>query len=142
MALFTEQEQEQVRLAIETAEKNTSGEIRVCAEKKCPSADALKRASDYFLKIGMDKTDLKNGVLIYIATEDRKFAIIGDTGINTVVPDNFWDDTKEAMLEKFKAGLLAEGLVTGIKMAGEKLKKFFPCKDDDRNELPDDISYI
>ncbi len=142
MALFTEKEQEQVRQAIEAAEKNTSGEIRVCAEKKCLSENAIERATAYFIKIGMDKTALRNGVLIYIATEDHKFAIIGDVGINNAVPDDFWDSTKEAMLDKFKAGQLAEGLITGIGMAGKKLKEFFPYVDGDQNELSDDISYM
>ncbi|WP_374166740.1 TPM domain-containing protein [Arcticibacter sp. MXS-1] len=141
MALFSEQEQEQVRLAIEAAERNTSGEIRVCAEKNC-KGDPIERATSYFYKVGMDKTTLKNGVLIYIATEDRKFAIIGDSGINELVPDDFWESTKVAMLEKFKSEKLAEGLVTGITMAGEKLKEFFPYLEGDKNELPDEISFM
>ena len=141
MALFTNSEEEQIRKAIEEAEKNTSGEIRISAEKHCKE-DPLDKAANYFLKIGMDKTALRNGVLIYIATEDHKFAIIGDSGINQVVPADFWDSTKEAMLMHFKAGQLVEGIVTGISMAGEKLKQFFPYSDDDKNELSNDISYI
>ncbi len=141
MALFTDTEQEEIRKAIESAEKNTSGEIRISAEKHCKE-DPLDRAANYFHKIGMDKTALRNGVLIYIATEDHKFAIIGDAGINKVIPEGFWDSTKEAMLSHFKAGNLIQGLVTGIKMSGEKLQQYFPCADDDKNELSDDISYI
>lgn len=141
MPLFTDTEQEQIRQAIEAAEKNTSGEIRISAEKHCKE-DPLDRAANYFHKIGMDKTALRNGVLIYIATEDHKFAIIGDSGINKVVPDDFWETTKEAMLKHFKAGNLVGGLVTGINMAGEKLKAFFPYKDDDENEISNDISYM
>ncbi len=141
MASFTEKEQEQIRLAIEAAEKNTSGEIRICAEKNC-KGEAIERALTYFTKVGMDKTALKNGVLIYIATEDHKFAIIGDSGINNVVPDNFWNTTKDAMLEKFREGRLADGIVTGITMAGEKLREYFPYIDGDKNELPDEISFI
>jgi uncharacterized membrane protein len=141
MALFSDTEEEQLRKAIEAAEKNTSGEIRLSAEKHCKE-DPLDRAANYFHKIGMDKTALRNGVLIYIATEDHKFAIIGDAGINQAVPADFWDTTKEAMLEKFKAGQIVEGLVTGISMAGEKLKQFFPYEDGDQNELSDDISYL
>jgi uncharacterized membrane protein len=141
MALFTDSEQEKIRQAIEAAEKNTSGEIRISAEKHC-KGEPLDRAADYFHKIGMDKTALRNGVLIYIATVDHKFAIIGDSGINSVVPEDFWDSTKEAMLAHFKAGNLTEGLITGIRMAGEKLQQFFPCATDDKNELSDDISYI
>lgn len=141
MSLFTDKEQQRIREAIEAAESHTSGEIRISAEKHC-TIDPLDRAANYFHKIGMDKTALRNGVLIYIATEDHKFAIIGDAGINKVVPHDFWDTTKEAMLAHFKAGELLEGLITGINMAGQELKHFFPCGDGDKNELSDDISYM
>ncbi|WP_207429690.1 TPM domain-containing protein [Pedobacter sp. SYSU D00535] len=141
MALFTKQEEEEIRKAVEAAEAKTSGEIRICAEKKCPE-DPLDRAVAYFTQLEMDKTALRNGVLIYIATEDHKFAIIGDSGINKVVPPNFWNTTKEAMLAHFRKGELAEGIITGIHMAGEKLQAFFPLQDGDVNELSDDISYM
>jgi uncharacterized membrane protein len=97
MAVFNEEEQQRIRTAIEDAEKHTSGQIRVCIEKTC-SEDVLDRAAKYFHKLDMHKTKLRNGVLIYLATVDRKFAIIGDSGINKIVPGNFWDDTKEDML--------------------------------------------
>jgi len=141
MALFTDTEQDEIRQAIEAAEKNTSGEIRISAEKHC-KGDPLERAANYFYKIGMDKTALRNGVLIYIATEDHKFAIIGDKGINEVIPENFWVSTKESMLNWFKAGSLVKGLITGITMSGEKLQQFFPYIDGDKNELSDDIDYM
>jgi uncharacterized membrane protein len=138
MNIFDEEEQSRIRQAIENAEKATSGEIRICIEKKC-SEEVLDRAATYFYRLGMDKTRLRNGVLIYLATVDRKFAIIGDKGINSVVPENFWDETKEKMLAEFKYGNLASGIVTGVEMAGEQLKKYFPNTTDDINELPDDI---
>jgi uncharacterized membrane protein len=80
-------------------------------------------------------------VLIYLSTDDRKFAIIGDSGINAVVPAGFWDDAKELMTGNFSKGKLVEGFVLGIGKVGEKLKEFFPYQDDDVNELPDEISY-
>ena len=141
MAVFTEEEQLLIRRAVEKAELNTSGEIRVCIEKTC-NEEVLDRAAAYFYKLDMDKTRLRNGVLIYMATVDRKFAIIGDAGINKVVPETFWDDTKLAMLEQFKFGKLVEGIAIGVKMAGEQLKKFFPHETDDTNELPDDIAFM
>ena len=141
MALFTEQEQHQIRKAIESAERNTSGEIRICVEKTC-SQEVLDRAANYFKKLNMHKTRLRNGVLIYLSTVDRKFAIIGDAGINKVVPQNFWDQTKETMLAQFKYGNLTEGIITGITMAGDQLKKYFPATDSDKNELPDDIAFM
>lgn len=141
MAVFTEEEQQQIQKAVAAAEKNTSGEIRVCVEKTC-SDNTLDRAAKYFSQLGMDKTKLRNGVLIYVATVDRKFAIIGDAGINQVVPSDFWDSTKEDMLSHFKYGNLLEGIITGIAKAGEQLKKYFPHTLDDKNELPDDIAFM
>ena len=141
MAVFNEEEQQRIRTAIEDAEKHTSGQIRVCIEKTC-SENVLDRAAKYFHKLDMHKTKLRNGVLIYLATVDRKFAIIGDSGINKVVPENFWDDTKEDMLNHFKYGDLVEGIVTGLKIAGEHLEKYFPHKAGDNNELSDDIAFM
>lgn len=141
MNLFNDEEQQRIQKAIEEAEKATSGEIRICIEKKC-SEDVLDRAAKYFYQLNMDKTKLRNGVLIYLATVDRKFAIIGDAGINRVVPADFWDATKESMLAEFKYGNLAEGIITGVSMAGQQLKKFFPFTDGDSNELPNDIAQM
>ena len=94
-----------------------------------------------FFALGMDKTALRNGVLIYLACESKKFAVIGDKGINDLVPENFWDDVILAMTEEFRAGRFAEGLSAAAVMAGEKLKEFFPYQEDDVNEQPDEISF-
>ncbi|QHS55111.1 TPM domain-containing protein [Mucilaginibacter sp. 14171R-50] len=141
MAVFTEEEQQRIQTAVADAEKETSGEVRVCIEKTCTD-DPLNRAVKYFTQLGMEKTRLRNGVLIYVATVDRKFAIIGDAGINAVVPANFWDSTKEEMLSQFKYGNLVEGIVTGIEHTGAQLKKYFPYMLNDKNELPDDIAFM
>ena len=141
MKIFNEEEEQLIRKAIEAAERFTSGEIRVCIEKNC-NEPVLDRAANYLKKLGMDQTALRNGVLIYLATKSRQFAIIGDAGINKVVPDNFWDSTKEAMLAHFKQDHLAEGIITGIRLAGEQLQTYFPYMNGDRNELSDDISFM
>jgi uncharacterized membrane protein len=141
MALFNDEEQQRIRQAIERAEKNTSGEIRICVEKTC-SEDPLDRAASYFFKLEMEKTQLRNGVLIYLSTNDHKFAIIGDSGINQLVPTDFWDKTKEAMLQRFKENDLIQGLVTGIERAGKQLQRYFPILTGDRNELSDDIAFM
>jgi uncharacterized membrane protein len=141
MALFTEEEQEMVTAAIADAEKLTSGEIRVAIEKHCPD-DALGRATTYFSNLHMEKTIHRNGVLIYLAHEDRKFAIIGDSGIDKVVPNDFWETTKVAMQAQFATGNFVNGLITGINLAGEKLAAFFPHDNGDVNELPNDIIYM
>jgi uncharacterized membrane protein len=141
MAVFNEEEQQRIRKAIEEAESRSSGEIRVCIEKRC-SEEVLDRAAKYFAQLNMHKTKLRHGVLVYVATVDRKFAIIGDAGINQVVPPNFWDATRDDMLQHIKYGDIVEGIVTGLKIAGEQLQKYFPHHDGDQNELPDDIAFM
>jgi uncharacterized membrane protein len=141
MSIFSEKEQELISEAVETAERYTSGEIRICVEKTC-SEDVLDRAANYFIKLEMDKTAQRNGVLIYIATETHQFAIIGDVGINKLVPHDFWTSTKDTMLSYFKEGDLAAGIIAGIKMAGDQLQSYFPYLDGDVNELPNEISFM
>ena len=138
---FSEAEEKRIQEAVASAEKATSGEIRICIEKTC-SDDVLDRAAKYFHKLGMDKTALRNGVLIYIVTEDHKFAIIGDAGINKVVPESFWDSTKDEMRAQFKLGNFADGIIAGVRLAAEQLKTYFPSIDNDKNELSDDIAYM
>ncbi len=137
---FSSKQKKQITDAIKNAELNSSGEIRVHIENSC-KIEALDRATEVFSKLQMQKTELRNGVLFYVAITDHKFAIIGDAGINTKVADNFWDEINSTVLSHFKNGNYAEGLSQGIIMAGDQLKKHFPHKDGDINELPDDISF-
>ena len=126
--------------AIEGAENQTSGEIRVHVESLCKE-DVLDRASWLFKKLKMHETKERNGVLIYLSVNDRKFAIIGDSGINKVVPEGFWDEIKEMMISHFSKGEFASGLINGIEKTGEQLKQYFPWQENDVNELSDEISY-
>ncbi|MFC5282502.1 TPM domain-containing protein [Pedobacter alpinus] len=141
MSSLSDKEQEKIKHSIEWAEKATSGEIRVCVENNC-KIDAYERAIECFYDLKMEETKLRNGVLVYVALDDHKFAIIGDEGINTLVADDFWNSTKELMLEKFKAKDIAEGISVGIIEAGKQLKKYFPYQSDDTNELSDDIVFL
>lgn len=139
--LFSEVDKKKIVNSIKEAEMNTSGEVCVHIEAYCKEANVLDRASKVFAELSMHKTDLRNGVLFYLATHDRKFAILGDTGINQKVPTNFWECIKERMADKFRKGLFTEGLSEGIIEAGLQLKKHFPRASDDKNELSDDISF-
>jgi len=136
---FSNKEKEQIVAAIEEAEKRTSGEIRVHVESGS-GKDPIIRAKEVFEKLGMVKTDLRNGVLIYLAAKERRFAIIGDQGIDKVVPANFWGDTKEEMGRLFKEGRFADGVCYGIRSAGEHLAVHFPYQRGDVNELSNEIS--
>lgn len=136
---LTQAEEQAVVEAIRIAEKATSGEIRVHIEKTS-ELPAYDRALEVFHLLGMDQTQLKNGVLIYVAVKDRAFAICGDKGINDVVPNDFWESTKEIMASHFKNGDFKQGLIDGITKAGEQLKTYFPCQEDDQDELSNEIS--
>jgi uncharacterized membrane protein len=137
---FSEENKLQITNAIRVAETNTSGEIRVHIENYCKD-EVLDRAAYIFEKLEMHKTELRNGVLFYLAVKDHKFAILGDGGINAKVEDDFWTCTKDLVIEKLKEGLYAEGLANGIIRAGDKLKEHFPYQADDVNELSDEISF-
>ena len=132
--------EQQIVQAIKEAELNTSGEIRVHIESKCAS-DPLQRAVYIFNYLKMYNTQARNGVLIYVAVESRKLAIIGDAGINNVVPDNFWENIKQRMGAAFSQGDFIGGLSGAIRESGESLKKYFPYQSDDVNEQPDEISF-
>jgi uncharacterized membrane protein len=137
---FTEKDQLAIKNAIAQAEKSTSGEIRVHIENTI-TGDVLDQAAFIFKKLKMHETEQRNGVLIYLAIRNRKFAIIGDAGINAKVPEGFWDHIKDVMTEHFKNSRFTEGLVDGIKLSGEKLTEFFPYLANDTNELSDEISF-
>ena len=139
-SFFSKEQQAQILSAVKEAEMETSGEVRVHIESSL-QGDVLDRAAWLFKKLGMDKTAERNGVLFYLALNDRKFAILGDAGINAKVPSGFWDDISEILKKNFKEGKFTEGLSEGILLAGEHLKIHFPHKQDDVNELPDEISF-
>jgi len=137
---FTKEQQEYLHQAIMNAELDTSGEIRVHIENTC-KGDAMERALAVFKKLGMDKTESRNGVLIYLAIENRKFAIIGDEGIHAVVTEVFWESIKNKMMNHFRENHFTEGLVEAITETGKQLKAYFRHQSDDKNELSDDISF-
>jgi uncharacterized membrane protein len=137
---FTKEQREDIRQAILNSELDTSGEIRVHIETNC-KGDVLDRAAYIFDKMGMQKTEKRNGVLFYLAVKNRRFAVIGDLAINAVVPENFWDDLKNLLLNHFREEKFTEGLVEGITMVGTHLKLHFPYLRGDVNELSDEISF-
>jgi uncharacterized membrane protein len=139
-SFFTKEQQTRIISSVREAETATSGEIRVHIETTC-SEDVLDRAAWVFSKLQMHKTDERNGVLFYLAVSDRKFAIIGDVGINAKVPKDFWNEISELLKKNFRESKFAEGLSEGILIAGKQLKTHFPYQKDDVNELPDEISF-
>ena len=138
-AFLSKEDEQEIVQAIVSAEKNTSGEIRVHIEERSEKAP-LDRAQEVFFELHMNKTKDRNGVLFYVCVADKKFAIIGDEGIDKVVESDFWDCTKDIVISNFKEANFKNGLVEGILRAGERLKKYFPYQSDDMNELSNEIS--
>ncbi len=136
---LTKADEQEIVDAIKVAEKNTSGEIRVHIEMTS-ALPSFERALEVFHSLKMNETQLKNGVLIYVAVKDKVFAICGDKGINDLVPADFWESTKEIMMSHFKSNDFKQGLIDGILRAGEQLQKYFPYEDGDTNELSNEIS--
>jgi len=136
---ITKADEKEIIEAIETAESQNSGEIRVHLEPYCKD-ELHTRAQEVFYKLNMQQTKRRNGVLIYLAVNDRKFYILGDKGIHEKVPEDFWESTKDVMQSHFKKGQFKEGLIEGILLAGRQLKEHFPHTEDDTNELSDEIS--
>ncbi|PRY89812.1 TPM domain-containing protein [Mongoliibacter ruber] len=139
--LFSASDKSQIIESIKSAERKTSGEIQVHIENHC-AEDVMDRAAEVFEILKMHKTKDRNAVLFYLAIEDHKFAILGDMGINAVVPDNFWEEIKNTMLGHFKKNEFTQGLSKGIEMSGKALQEHFPFeRKGDINELPDEISF-
>jgi len=137
---FTREQQAQILSAIKKAEENTSGEIRIHIETNL-NGDVLDRAAWIFNKIGMHKTEARNGVLLYLAVTNKKFAVIGDQGINRKVNKEFWNEAKEIIQKHFREEKYSDGLAEAILLIGQQLKDHFPRQKDDVNELPNEISY-
>ncbi|MCD7962976.1 MAG: TPM domain-containing protein [Rikenellaceae bacterium] len=138
--IFTKEQNETIVKAIQAAELKTSAEIRVHIENHCKGA-VLDRAVEVFSMLKMDKTEGRNGVLIYIAVKDRKDAIIGDVNVNKFVSRDFWDNCCKTMTGLFAEGKFTEGICSAIKELEIELEGHFPYQKDDVNELPDDISF-
>ena len=133
-------EEREIVDAIVKAEQQTSGEIRVHIEDHS-DLPVLERAQEVFNMLNMHKTNARNGVLFYIGVKDRHFAIIGDDGIDKVVPYDFWEITKKVVIDHFKANQYKKGLIEGILKTGNQLRHFFPHEGtNDANELPNEIS--
>ena len=138
-SFFSDTEIEAIQNAIQLAEAKTSGEIRVRIEAHAEKPMETIRSA--FEKAGMRNTKLHNGVMFMLAVEDKIFMILGDDGIDKKVPKGFWDEIKDLVISHFQKGKFAQGLVEGIRLTGEQLAEYFPCENDDVNELSNSISF-
>lgn len=137
---FSSKEKKLLQDAIHSAEMQTSGEIHLHLENRIKKT-IVEDAKHIFDKIGMSNTQGKNGVLILLAVKEKQFSVIGDSGINSKVEPNFWQEITENMAYHFKHNDFSGGLANGIQRIGEKLSQYFPYEHTDKNELVNVISY-
>ena len=139
---FSKEENDTIVRSIQDAEKQTSGEVRVFIESRCKYVDPLDRASEIFTNLKMEETELRNGVLFYVAIKDKQLAIFADSGIHTATGDSHWKNLVQQILSVFSKDSVVAGITTSIAKIGEALKTHFPYdKEVDRNELPDEIIF-
>jgi uncharacterized membrane protein len=139
---FTEKENEEIVNAIRDAETQTSGELRIFVENRCKYVDALDRAKQLFDNLEMEKTQLRNGVLFYLAIKDRQLAIYADEGIHKAAGPDYWKTSVKDILSVFSRENITEGIIASISKIGQALKTYFPYeKKIDKNELPDEIIF-
>ncbi|HXH82023.1 MAG TPA: TPM domain-containing protein [Candidatus Tectomicrobia bacterium] len=141
-ALFSDMDLDVLEGAIEAAEAETSAEICVHLERRLPKgvADPLDRAREVFARLGMDRTAQRNGVLIYLAVEDHRLAVLGDEGIHARVGQEHWERVRDLMVERLRRQAPREALLDAIAEVGRALRQHFPRRPDDRNELSDRVS--
>lgn len=140
------EEKAAVLLAIRAAEQGSSAEIRLHLERDVPgkapiAGDPYARARALFAAMGMHATQERNGVLFYLATRSRRFAVLGDEALHAQVGEAFWQEVAALMAAHFAEDRFGEGLAAGIARVGERLAAHFPHRADDVNELPDQISF-
>ena len=139
---FSQEENDKIVRSIQDAEKQTSGEIRIFVENRCKYVEPLDRAAEIFAKLQMEKTELRNGVLFYIAIKDKQLAIFADSGIHAATGDKHWKEVVQQILSVFSKESVVGGIITTITKIGDALKTHFPYdKDIDKNELPDEIIF-
>ncbi|MGN6267948.1 MAG: TPM domain-containing protein [Ginsengibacter sp.] len=139
---FTEEQNEKIVNAIRDAEMQTSGEVRIFVENRCKYVDALDRAKQLFDNLEMGRTELRNGVLFYIAIKDRQLAIYADEGIHKAAGPDYWKNSVKDILSVFSKENTTEGIIASISKIGQALKTYFPYeKEIDKNELPDEIVF-
>ena len=139
-AVLSDEDLAAIGIAVTDAERMTSGQVRVHFDRQC-MGDAIAEARRVFLRLGMDRTRHRNAVLLYLALEGRRFAVVGDEGIHARVGPVFWDDLRDELQRALRAGRLRDGVVAAVGDIGRALGRHFPDRPDDVNELPDSVSF-
>ena len=132
---------QRVTKAIEETERRTSGEVRVCI---APFfwGNVEREADRAFHRLGMDRTEQRNGILFFLVPARRRFVVRGDEGIHAKVGAEFWTAVADAVSERFRRRDFTGGLVLGIETVGQQLQSHFPFDPGtDRDELSNEVAF-
>lgn len=140
---FNKKDLARITQACTEAEKTTSGELRVSIlrkrDKKQTDLSVKDLALQEFYNLKMDETRDKTGILLFILLNERKFQILADEGINEKVSPDTWQAQAEVFTDFFKKKKYTDGVITVLQNMGKILTEYFPIKDDDTNELSDEV---
>jgi uncharacterized membrane protein len=137
--LITKLDEPSIVEAIAAAERNTTGEIRVCVSHQRPT-DVLAAARQHFKRLRMERTKGRNGVLIYLVPHTRQFAVWGDVALHEKGGDDLWREVVAGMTPLLKAERYTDAVIFSVQKVGEVLARYFPPDPSDRNELPNRVS--
>ncbi len=98
-----------------------------------------ERAVRAFFEKKLHKTRDESGILIFISLLERKVWILGDRGVDRKIPHESWQALAGEVSAGIREGRGCEALCTVIAKCGKVLAAHFPKKEDDTNELPDDV---
>ena len=144
--VFSESDLADIAAAVSRVEQAAAAEVRVHLERRVHHArgeapDALTRAQVVFHHLGMHRTAHRNGVLVYLALEDRKLAIVGDEAIHARVGDSYWEGVRDLMVRHLRAEAPRDAVVHAVEDLGRVLAQHFPRRPGDAGgELPNEVS--
>jgi len=141
--LLAKAEQDVIVAAVKNAEATTTGEIRVYVESHCTYVDAMERAHELFVSMKMFATENRNAILVYLAIEDKQFALFGDENIYKLAGGaDFWTGAAAKLQANLRTGAFAKGLEECVQELGKVLAIHFPFTGTvNANELPDEIVF-
>ena len=127
MLKFTKTDHDRITTTLHEMQAITSAPIHIHFCHHC-SKSVMRSAIKFFKHSGLNRTAERNAVLIFIARASERFAILGDAGTHTKLPESFWDDCQEQLTEKFKQALFVEGIEESIKKIAHALSEYFPAE--------------
>lgn len=92
-------------------------------------ANAHRGALEQFALRGLDHSQERNGVLLYVSLAERYARIVADEGAARAVPQKEWQTLIDRLLVEMKTGKTADALIGAAGRCGDLLAQSFPPRD-------------